>query len=85
MHGVDVGDADLTTREGNRAVIDAAVERFGRLDAVVANAGFQHVAPVAEFPEEQWDRLSPSCSRARSCLRSTRGRRCARPATGASS
>jgi 3-hydroxybutyrate dehydrogenase len=57
VHGVDVGDGDLTTREGNRAVVDAALERFGRLDAIVPNAGFQHVAPVAEFPEEQWDRL----------------------------
>ena len=57
VHGVDSTDADLTTREGNRFVVDAALERFGRLDAVVANAGFQHVAPVEEFPEEQWDRL----------------------------
>ncbi len=57
VHGVDVDDADLTTREGNRHVVDAALERFGRLDAVIANAGFQHVAPVEDFPEEQWDRL----------------------------
>jgi len=57
VHGVDVDDADLTTRDGNRRVVDAALGRFGRLDAVVANAGFQHVAPVEEFPEEQWDRL----------------------------
>jgi 3-hydroxybutyrate dehydrogenase len=49
--------ADLTTREGNRATVAAAVERFGRLDAVVANAGFQHVAPVVDFPEERWDAL----------------------------
>jgi 3-hydroxybutyrate dehydrogenase len=49
--------ADLTTREGNRSAVDAAVERFGRLDAVIANAGFQHVAPVAEFPEDRWDGL----------------------------
>ena len=49
--------ADLTTREGNRAAVDAALERFGRLDAIVANAGFQHVAPVAEFPEDRWDAL----------------------------
>jgi 3-hydroxybutyrate dehydrogenase len=55
--GVDVADADLSTREGNRAVVDAALERFGRLDTIIPNAGFQHVAPVAEFPEEQWDRL----------------------------
>jgi 3-hydroxybutyrate dehydrogenase len=49
--------ADLTTREGNRAAVDAALARFDRLDAVVANAGFQHVAPVAEFPEDRWDAL----------------------------
>jgi 3-hydroxybutyrate dehydrogenase len=23
----------------------------------VPNAGFQHVAPVAEFPEDRWDAL----------------------------
>jgi len=50
-------EADLTTREGNRAAVDAALERYGRLDAVVANAGFQHVAPVVDFPEDRWDAL----------------------------
>jgi 3-hydroxybutyrate dehydrogenase len=49
--------ADLTTREGNRGAVDAAVEQFGRLDAVVPNAGFQHVAPIGEFPEDRWDGL----------------------------
>src|SRR3954470_3170850 len=50
-------DADLTTRAGNRGAIDAALDRFGRLDAIVANAGMQKVAPVAEFPEDSWDQL----------------------------
>jgi 3-hydroxybutyrate dehydrogenase len=49
--------ADLTTREGNRAAIQAVLERFGRLDAVIPNAGFQHVAPVEEFPENRWDAM----------------------------
>jgi 3-hydroxybutyrate dehydrogenase len=57
VHAVDLEDADLTTREGNRAVVDAALERHGRLDAIVPNAGFPHVAPVAEFPEDRWDAL----------------------------
>jgi 3-hydroxybutyrate dehydrogenase len=58
VHAVDIDDADLSTREGNRAVVDAALERFdGRLDAVVANAGFQHVSSVRDFPEGQWDKL----------------------------
>jgi 3-hydroxybutyrate dehydrogenase len=49
--------ADLTTREGNRDAVEAAVEAFGGLDVVVANAGFQHVSPVAQFPEDKWDTL----------------------------
>ncbi len=57
VDGVDLEDADLTTAGGNRAVVDAALERHGRLDAIVPNAGFQHVAPVATFPDEEWDRL----------------------------
>jgi 3-hydroxybutyrate dehydrogenase len=58
VHAVDLADGDLATREGNRAVVDAALARFdGRLDAVVANAGFQHVAPVRDFDEDRWDAL----------------------------
>jgi 3-hydroxybutyrate dehydrogenase len=58
VHAVDLEDGDLSTRAGNRAVVDAALERFGgRLDAVVANAGFQHVASVRDFPEDEWERL----------------------------
>jgi 3-hydroxybutyrate dehydrogenase len=49
--------ADLTTRDGNREAIRAALERFGRLDTVIPNAGFQHVAPVEDFPEDRWDAM----------------------------
>jgi 3-hydroxybutyrate dehydrogenase len=49
--------ADLTTRAGNRDAVTAALERFGRIDAVIANAGFQHVAPIEEFPEDRWDAI----------------------------
>ena len=49
--------ADLTTREGNRSAVDTALERFGRLDAVIPNAGFQHVSPFDAFDEDRWDAL----------------------------
>jgi 3-hydroxybutyrate dehydrogenase len=49
--------ADLTSTEGNREAIEAALARFGRIDGIVANAGFQHVAPVRDFPEDRWDAL----------------------------
>jgi 3-hydroxybutyrate dehydrogenase len=49
--------ADLTTRQDNRAAVNAALDSFGGLDAVIANAGFQHVSPVASFDEDRWDAL----------------------------
>lgn len=49
--------ADLATREGNRDAVEEAVRRYGRLDAVVANAGFQHVSSIADFEEDKWDAL----------------------------
>ena len=54
----DVGlRTDLTIREGNSGAVAAAYERFGRLDAVIPNAGFQHVARIEEFPEDRWNAI----------------------------
>jgi 3-hydroxybutyrate dehydrogenase len=50
-------EADLTTREGNAGAVAAALEAFGRLDVVVANAGVQHIAPIEDFPEDRWDTI----------------------------
>jgi 3-hydroxybutyrate dehydrogenase len=49
--------ADLTDPDANAAAVRAAIERFGRLDLVVPNAGVQHVAPIEEFPAERWDAI----------------------------
>ncbi len=53
----DAFAADLATRQGNRDAVQAALERFGRLDVVVPNAGFQTVAAVADFDEDRWDTM----------------------------
>ena len=47
-------EADLCDEQANAACVAAAVERFGRLDIVVAGAGIQHVAAVQEFPVARW-------------------------------
>jgi 3-hydroxybutyrate dehydrogenase len=57
LHGEGLFHADVGTPEGNRAMVDEALRRYGRIDALVLNAGVQHMAPIREFPEEAWDRL----------------------------
>src|SRR2546428_290086 len=47
----DVSRADEATR-----VIEAAVERFGRLDFLVCNAGIWEGGPVEDISEQVWDR-----------------------------
>jgi 3-hydroxybutyrate dehydrogenase len=49
--------ADLTRREGCRALADAALKAYGTVHVLVNNAGFQHVSPIEDFPEEQWERM----------------------------
>jgi 3-hydroxybutyrate dehydrogenase len=50
-------EADLTGVDANEAAVKTALDRFGRLDVVVANAGIQHVSPVEEFPVERWETI----------------------------
>jgi 3-hydroxybutyrate dehydrogenase len=49
--------ADLTDAAANEAAVAAALQRFGRLDVIVAGAGIQHVAPIQEFPVERWNTI----------------------------
>lgn len=56
LEGSEVS-ADIGTRAGNVAAVEHALGRYGRIDACVLNAGVQHVAPIEEFPESEWDRL----------------------------
>ena len=48
---------NVSSPDDVRHLVEAAVEKFGRLDILVNNAGLQHVAPVVDFPEERWNLL----------------------------
>lgn len=51
--GAALADAhDITTRTGARALVTAAVGRFGRLDAVVNNAGISNFRPFEDIDED---------------------------------
>ncbi|MGD9952022.1 MAG: 3-hydroxybutyrate dehydrogenase [Burkholderiales bacterium] len=49
--------ADLTAREGCRRLVDEALKAHGTVHVLVNNAGFQHVSPIEDFPEDQWERM----------------------------
>jgi 3-hydroxybutyrate dehydrogenase len=47
--------ADLTDRSACKALVDAAVAKFGSVEVLINNAGIQHVSPVEDFSEDKWD------------------------------
>lgn len=56
-HDLTFIGADLGKREDCRRAVDDMVAALGGLDVLVNNAGFQHIAPVADFPEDTWDAM----------------------------
>lgn len=46
---------DVSRKAEVEAMVAAAVERFGRLDYLVNNAGLVTMTPFLELPEEEWD------------------------------
>jgi NAD(P)-dependent dehydrogenase (short-subunit alcohol dehydrogenase family) len=49
--------ADVSQAEAMQGAVDKAIERFGQLDIVFANAGINGVwAPIEEFEPEEWDK-----------------------------
>lgn len=46
--------ADVATKQGAEAVIQAAVKEFGKIDILVNNAGFTRPAMLHKMTEEEW-------------------------------
>ena len=48
---------DVTERAQVRALVDAAIEAFGRVDVVVNNAGLMPHSPLARLKVDDWDQM----------------------------
>jgi len=55
--GGDFVLADLTKRSGCKQLVDTTLQKHGTVHVLVNNAGYQHVSPIEDFPEEQWERM----------------------------
>lgn len=47
--------ADASTADGGQQAADLAVDQYGRLDAIVANAGIAFSAPLQAWPAERFE------------------------------
>jgi NADP-dependent 3-hydroxy acid dehydrogenase YdfG len=48
---------DVTDRERVKALVDAAVKTYGRVDVMINNAGLMPQAPLERLKVEEWDRM----------------------------
>ncbi|TWT22331.1 SDR family oxidoreductase [Luteimonas marina] len=48
---------DVTSREDVQAFADHALERFGRIDVLVNNAGVMPLSPIAALKLDEWDAM----------------------------
>ncbi|MFD9817590.1 SDR family oxidoreductase [Streptomyces violascens] len=48
---------DVTRREDLQRLTDTAVDRFGRLDVLVSNAGTMAVSPFDDLRQDDWDAM----------------------------
>lgn len=48
---------DLADSVQCKGLVGEAIERYGRVDVLVNNGGFQHVSPIETFPEDKWNAM----------------------------
>ena len=48
---------DVTKRSDVEALVQGAVDAYGRVDVIINNAGLMAIAPMAQLKVDEWDRM----------------------------
>ena len=51
-HGIK---CDVTSEEDINSALEKTIEKYGRIDVLINNAGLQHVAMIEDFPTEKYE------------------------------
>ena len=54
---VEIYKADVSKKEEVRGLVEFAIERFGRIDVLVNNAGVYNFNLIQDVEEEEWDEI----------------------------
>jgi NADP-dependent 3-hydroxy acid dehydrogenase YdfG len=54
---IDVHALDVTSPDSVQAFVDAALDRHGRVDVLVNNAGVMPLSPLAELRVDEWNQM----------------------------
>ena len=49
--------SNLSKRDDCKHLVDETLKKHGTVHVLVNNAGYQHVSPIEDFPEDQWERM----------------------------
>ena len=54
---VEIYKADVSKKEEVRGLVEFTIERFGRIDVLVNNAGVYNFNLIQDIEEEEWDEI----------------------------
>lgn len=54
---IDIFKADVSKREESRKLVEFAINKYGRIDVLINNAGISIWGPFTELTDNQWDEI----------------------------
>lgn len=57
--GIDImfSNANMLAPEELKKMVNDAIQKFGKVDVLINNAGIQYVSPIEDFPEDKWNAI----------------------------